>query len=229
MNYKVILVLLATLLAHNYTQSQNLDSATVTQVKGKVVNANTKEPLQAHIKYESVPYGNRIGVLSGDTFAFNMENQKDYNLEVSAEGYIPFITTLKISEADSGAIKKVIELLPKGTEKIIKLDKLIFGLGDDEITDASYEELNQLADMLLASPEMIIQLEGHTDFRGNPKQNMKLSQRRVDAVKDYLIDKGISKKRIKTKAFGGTNPLSREDDTLARSNNRRVEVRILAQ
>ncbi|MBL3657820.1 OmpA family protein [Fulvivirga sediminis] len=228
MNYKFILVLLVTLVAYNYAQSQNLQ-ADVTQVRGTVINANTKEPLQAHIRYESVPYGNRIGVLSGDTFAFNMENQKDYQLEVSADGYIPFVTTLKIAEADSGSIKKVIELLPKGTERVMKLEKLIFGLGDDDITDASYEELNQLANMLLTNPEVIIQLEGHTDFRGNPKQNMKLSQRRVEAVKDYLIDKGISKKRIKTKAFGGTNPLSREDDDASRTNNRRVEVRIMAQ
>jgi outer membrane protein OmpA-like peptidoglycan-associated protein len=74
---------------------------------------------------------------------------------------------------------------------------------------------------------MVIQLEGHTDFRGNAQLNLELSQKRVDAVRDYLTGKGVAKHRIKTKAFGGTQPLSREDTPDAHALNRRVEVRIL--
>jgi outer membrane protein OmpA-like peptidoglycan-associated protein len=74
---------------------------------------------------------------------------------------------------------------------------------------------------------MIIQLEGHTDFRGDPKENMKLSQERVDAVKTYLISKGVNKTKVKTKAFGGTQPISRENTEEAHTINRRVEARIL--
>ena len=74
---------------------------------------------------------------------------------------------------------------------------------------------------------MVIQLEGHTDYQGDAKENMKLSQARVDAVKQYLASKDISKNRIKTKAFGGTSPLSRENTPEAHRMNRRVELRIL--
>jgi outer membrane protein OmpA-like peptidoglycan-associated protein len=70
-------------------------------------------------------------------------------------------------------------------------------------------------------------LEGHTDSQGNPGSNLKLSQSRVEAVKKYLVKKGVSKKRVKTKAFGGTQPLRNEMTPEDRVMNRRVEMRIL--
>jgi outer membrane protein OmpA-like peptidoglycan-associated protein len=95
------------------------------------------------------------------------------------------------------------------------------------ISEDSFEELDLLVNMMRENPTMVIQLEGHTDYQGNPKDNMRLSQDRVDAVRAYLIDKKINKNRIKTKAFGGTQPLSRDDTPEAHRLNRRVEVRIL--
>lgn len=74
---------------------------------------------------------------------------------------------------------------------------------------------------------MVIQIEGHTDYLGDAVKNLKLSQQRVDAVKDYLLTKKIGKGRVKTKAFGGTNPLSRADTPEAHRMNRRVEIRVL--
>jgi outer membrane protein OmpA-like peptidoglycan-associated protein len=82
--------------------------------------------------------------------------------------------------------------------------------------------------MMKDNPAMTIQLEGHTDYQGNAKENMKLSQARVDAVKNYLTSRGVTKNRIKTKAFGGTQPLSRENTPEAHRLNRRVEMRILS-
>jgi outer membrane protein OmpA-like peptidoglycan-associated protein len=81
--------------------------------------------------------------------------------------------------------------------------------------------------MMAENPKMIIQLEGHTDFLGDAKANMKLSQQRVESVKDYVADKGVVRSRIKTKAFGGNQPISRDNTPEAHRLNRRVEVRIL--
>jgi outer membrane protein OmpA-like peptidoglycan-associated protein len=81
--------------------------------------------------------------------------------------------------------------------------------------------------MLKNNPRMVIQLEGHTDNRGDAKLNMKLSQDRVTAVKTYLVSKGGNKNKIKTKAFGGTQPLSQENTEEAHALNRRVELRVL--
>jgi len=75
---------------------------------------------------------------------------------------------------------------------------------------------------------MVVQLEGHTDATGNAKANMDLSEERVEAVKKYLVSKGVDKGRVKTKAFGGTKPVSRLKTPEARDLNRRVEMRVLS-
>ena len=67
----------------------------------------------------------------------------------------------------------------------------------------------------------------HTDTRGDAKLNLKLSEDRVESVRDYLVSKGVAKSRIKLKAFGGTMPLSKENTEEAHRLNRRVEVRVL--
>ncbi len=70
-------------------------------------------------------------------------------------------------------------------------------------------------------------MEGHTDFAGNPDANMRLSEARVIAVQEYLIDQRVKKSRIFTKAFGGTQPVSQERTDEAKARNRRVVVRVI--
>ena len=197
-------------------------------VNGKIVDKFSEEPITSKIYYESLPYGSKIGVFRGDAFSFKLEGGAEYSIKVEAEGYSTYYGKVKPDDAKNGFIEALVELTPKGANQLIRLDRLIFALGKDEITEVSHDELDELALMLEENIEMVIQLEGHSDFRGNAKQNMQLSERRVLAVRDYLVKKGIKKKRIRTKAFGGTKPLSRSNDEESRSKNRRVEVRILS-
>src|SRR6187551_2847091 len=111
---------------------------------------------------------------------------------------------------------------------------LIFGTAKYQITvgaegynPKSYPGLDEVVQMMKENPKIEIQLEGHTDNVGSPKANLELSQDRVDAVKKYIVKKGISKGRIQTKAFGGSQPLGNEMTPEARTKNRRVEMRIL--
>lgn len=224
MKVKLILLVLLTNFA---VSAQIIDTADVLVV-GSVIDEKTKEPIEAKIKYESLPYGSKIGIFSGSDFSFNMLGGNDYLLIVDADGYTPHRETLKYDSAVNGELKKSIELRSTGINQLITLDKLIFGLGKANITEESYGQLNELVNMLNANPSMTIQLEGHTDFRGNDKLNMKLSEERVESVKDYLVNQGIDKHRIQTRAFGGTQPLSRASDAESRRRNRRVEVRILS-
>jgi len=123
-------------------------------------------------------------------------------------------------------IAREIELAPGGVGHLITLENLIFAQGKFDITEESFDELDKLVIMLRETPSMEIQLEGHTDFRGSPTANMNLSQLRVDATKTYVVSKGIETSRVSTKAFGGTEPLTRENTPEARAQNRRVVVRI---
>lgn len=206
---------------------------------GKIVNAVTKEPISAKISYQSLPYGNTVGLLSGSSFSFPLFNNDKYSITVTAPGFAPAKYMLDPGEANSErkVVRDIELLLPSDATnnavtthtagKVMRLDNLIFNVGTSNISPASHEELDEVVVMLQNNPRMIIQLEGHTDTRGDPKLNMKLSQDRVNAVKGYLISKGANKNRIKTKAFGGTSPVTRENTEEAHKMNRRVELRVL--
>jgi outer membrane protein OmpA-like peptidoglycan-associated protein len=118
-----------------------------------------------------------------------------------------------------------ISLTPKG--ETIVLDHLIFAQGKAVIHPKSFMQLDEVVQMMKENERLEIQLEGHTDNQGSPSANMTLSQKRVEAVKKYMVDKGIQKGRIGTKAFGGSQPLKNEMTQEARALNRRVEMRIL--
>lgn len=217
--------------------AQNTD--TLIYAQGKIVNATTKEPVNAKVSYQSVPYGSKVGFLSGNSYSFPLFDGEKYSLTIEAPGFAPskYLLDPATANADRKVIKDIELSLPgsvsKNAEtthtvgKLMRLDNLIFNVGTATITSESYSELDEIVKMLKDNPAMIIQLEGHTDIKGDPKLNMKLSQARVEAVKSYLVTKGSSKSRIKTKAFGGASPLSRENTEEAHKMNRRVELRIL--
>jgi outer membrane protein OmpA-like peptidoglycan-associated protein len=158
-----------------------------------------------------------------------------YSITVEASGFTPAKYMLDPAEAVDMSITKDIELAlsPIAEKKkfiagsVIVLHNLIFEVAKSVIDPESHTVLDNVVDMMAENPKMIIQLEGHTDVLGNPKKNLKLSEDRVDAVKNYLIKNGVAKGRVKTKAFGGTQPLSTEDTPEAHRLNRRVELRVL--
>ncbi len=227
-----ILTLLVLCVFSGSALSQQQDTTTI-WAEGRVLNAETKEPLVARITYQSLPYGNRMGSATAATFSFPLIDGDKYAITVQADGFEPAKFLLDPIEANAG--KKVIKdiELKKGSAPpahpvghVMRLDNLIFQQGKARIEPTSYQELDILVDMLKTNGKMVIQLEGHTDYLGPAKQNLELSEKRVIAVKDYLVAKGINT-RIRTKAFGGTMPLSREDTPEAHAGNRRVEVRVL--
>jgi outer membrane protein OmpA-like peptidoglycan-associated protein len=207
--------------------------------EGKIISGSTKEAVNARITYQSLPYGNIVGELNGSTYRFALYGKEKYEITVEANGFSAARYMIDPAEANSErkVIKDIELTLPSpaaqvsesthSVGKVMRLDNLLFQQGKYKIDPSSYSELDGIANMLHNYPKMVIQLEGHTDFRGDPKENMKLSQQRVDAVKDYLVNKGVGKHKVKTKAFGGTNPISQANTEESRRLNRRVEVRIV--
>ena len=194
--------------------------------EGKVIDGFTRKGVKARIFYKSMPTGSLTGRFNDSTFSFPIFGSSKYQITATAEGYIEGTAIVDPKTMDSN--RKVIReiTMTKKGENII-LDHLIFEQGKGTISKESFPSLDEVVAMLEDHPSMVIQLEGHTDFIGNAKSNLKLSQERVDAVKNYCVEKGAIKNRIKTKAFGGTNPLSRENTEEARRMNRRVELRVL--
>ena len=197
-------------------------------VTGIIIDSETKEPVRARVYYESLPYGSKVGLFNNTAFEFKMEDGDAYELTLKSQGYLPMNIKISTSEADSTrAIERTFEMTSNGIGKVMRLETLTFARGDSKISKPAHDELDLLASSMVQNPNMVIQLEGHTDFRGDKKLNFELSKDRVESTKDYLVKKGVHKKSILVKAFGGAKPLSRGNDAESRLKNRRVEVRII--
>ncbi|WP_276373879.1 OmpA family protein [Chryseolinea sp. H1M3-3] len=194
--------------------------------EGKITDSRTNKGIKANVRYSSIPTGSIFGRFSDSTFSFPIFGTAKYQITAEAKGYNP--RTVIVDPKDIGTNNRVqrdIILTPSG--ETIRLSNLIFPQGKAVIDPKSFNELDEVAQMMKENSKMVIQLEGHTDNQGSAKANLKLSEDRVEAVKKYLVSKGIGKDRVKTKALGGSQPLSNEMTQEARAKNRRVEMRIL--
>lgn len=231
---KTITLFLLISISFNFQAYCQEATDTLIYAEGKIVNGETQEPVTAKITYQSLPFANKIGVIHNTSYSFPMFSGEKYSVVVEAPGFAPVKYLLDPAEANENKkVVKDVELYgsaPKHNHDVghvMRLNHLIFQLGKAKISSESYSELDLVVKMMRENANMVIQLEGHTDYQGDPAQNMKLSQMRVDAVKSYLVSKGVHRNRIRTKAFGGTMPLSKDDTPQAHALNRRVEVRIL--
>jgi OmpA-OmpF porin, OOP family len=114
------------------------------------------------------------------------------------------------------------------TKKAIKIkQKVKFKTGRFAILKASFPMLDQIADAIASNKIRKILVEGHTDDVGRDSSNMRLSQKRADAVRKYLVNKGVNAEVLDAIGFGETRPLVKGKSRDARSANRRVEFKII--
>jgi hypothetical protein len=92
-----------------------------------------------------------------------------------------------------------------------------------------YPVLDADADVLQKNPSLKIEVRGHTDSIASEAYNQGLSEKRADSARSYLTSKGIEMVRISTKGFGESKPIASNDTPEGRSENRRIEIRILGQ
>lgn len=110
--------------------------------------------------------------------------------------------------------KKVFEQALKGIQ---------FETGKDVIKKSSNGILDNVAAIMQTNPSYLLGINGHTDNQGDDAKNMALSQKRAEAVKAYLVKKGIDAARLTPKGFGETTPKATNDTPAGRAENRRVE------
>ncbi|SEL96310.1 Outer membrane protein OmpA [Syntrophus gentianae] len=104
-----------------------------------------------------------------------------------------------------------------------------FDTNSAEVRPGLYSEINRVAGVLTQYPDTLIQVEGHTDSVGSDAYNMDLSKRRANAVKNLLVQRGVSENRIETIGYGKTMPVATNTTEAGRQMNRRVEIKIAPQ
>jgi len=101
---------------------------------------------------------------------------------------------------------------------------VLFSTGKSALLPGAKERLSKVADVLKDAPNRKIVVEGHTDSTGKAATNDRLSQQRADAVKDYLMTRGVPSKQVTTKGFGASHPIANNSTSEGRAENRRVEI-----
>lgn len=199
-----------------------------------VVDAASKAPLDAKVKLQGAKDNVVVGFTSKGTgvyeFTIKDSKAKDYRLSVESSGYIFQNQNVKIEGATTQekTITRTIEMRKVVVFATSILRNIYFDFDKATFQTESYNELNKLETMMRQNESMIIEIAGHTDAIGTWAYNKFLSQKRAEAVKDYLTKKGIDARRIKAVGYGKSKPLvSNDDEEDGRELNRRVEFKIL--
>ena len=204
----------------------------------QVLDIKTEEPIEALVTLnfggneEKVDTRNIEG--EDKKWIMSFEEGTLVKVNIIAEGYLNYEEEFV---AEAGAIildpdQKTVEgfrLTPSTIGTKMRIETILFTRGQAAFADTTraFENLDKLAAMLAANPDVNIRLEGHTDTQGNPKLLKKLSEDRVEAVKAYLVSKGIAANRVETVGYGGEQPLLRNTTDKKRQENRRVEFVII--
>ncbi len=200
----------------------------------KVVDGDTKVPLDARVKLQGLKDNSPVGFspAGNGMYEFTIKEPvtKEYRLSVEKEGYIFQNQSVKIEGASEQAKTKTqtVELrrLRVGVSSVLR--NIYFDFAKATFKDESYNELNKLATMLQQNTGIQVEISGHTDSVGPKEYNKQLSQRRANAVKNFLTSKGIDARRIKSVGYGEDKPLASNDDNgEGREINRRVEFKVL--
>ncbi|MBX2813533.1 MAG: OmpA family protein, partial [Myxococcales bacterium] len=107
------------------------------------------------------------------------------------------------------------------------IDGITFSTGRATIRGSSSSSLNAAVGVLREYPELKILIEGHTDSQGNRGANLRLSQERADAVKAYLVGKGIEESRLTALGIGAERPIASNKTRSGRAANRRIEFKVM--
>lgn len=157
-----------------------------------------------------------------------MVNHNDtYQILIKAVGDRQKYSEIKVPKVQAGSKARAEIEVYFEMSKSFTLDNVYFDTGKSSLRTESYKELNELVDLMKRKPTLKIEIGGHTDNVGNDNDNLELSQARADAVKQFLIKKGIEANRITAVGYGEALPIADNGTAEGRQKNRRTEVQII--
>ncbi len=201
-------------------------------MNGKIFREEDNAPIYANITLKSMKSAEfdafTITDARNGNYDVKLSNNDSYLVTIEAIGYITVIDTIDfVTEEDAGEITRHFGMTSVKKGHRFALNNLFFVQSKPELLPQSAPELDRLYTLLMDHPKMKIELSGHTDSEGYRSANMRLSEERANAVKDYLLNKGIHKNRLKAVGYGPNRPVAANDTEENRAKNRRVEVEIL--
>jgi outer membrane protein OmpA-like peptidoglycan-associated protein len=201
-------------------------------VKGKVIDAKTKQPLQSNVDIFDLetqqPITRAFSNSTGD-FLVVLPTQKNYLMNVNQEGYLFYSDNFSLKDVVVDYDKPFlvnIALQPIDTGISIELKNVFFDVDKFDLKPESKTELDKLVTFLTKNKTIKIEISGHTDSDGNKKANQLLSQNRAKAVYDYTVKAGVAAIRLSYKGYGDAKPLLPNTTAENKAKNRRTEIKI---
>lgn len=209
------------------------DLKIVTVLKGRVIDANTAEPLDATITLvdnETNRVLSKIKSTHGTgEFELTIPNGGNYGVSTERAGYLFNSINFNVPQfAEYQEIDTHILMVKAEVGSKAVLKNIFFDTGKSELKSESISELENILELLENNPDLKVQINGHTDNTGDAEPNKVLSLKRATAVVDYLIEKGVARERLSAVGYGEERPLvSNDDEADGREINRRTEIEII--
>ncbi len=201
-------------------------------VSGQVLHSKTNLPMRTKITYKNLTNGKILGDGYSDSltgkFEIALPSGFKYSIQAEKNEFYAVNETFDFIKLNLyKEISKNIYMVPIEVGATARLNNLFFDFNKSVLKSESFVELDQLTLLMKNKPSLEILISGHTDDVGEAQYNLDLSLKRAEAVRDYLVSKGISATRMSCKGFGESKPIAVGTSEESRQLNRRVEFLIL--
>jgi outer membrane protein OmpA-like peptidoglycan-associated protein len=201
-------------------------------VKGIIRDKVDQKPLSAKIELINIRKNIVESLVESDSvtgeYLMVLTQGAEYALYVNKEEYLFKSYNFNYSEVTDFQPIIINIDLEKATEgSVAILNNVFFDVDKYDLKDKSITELEKMIRFLSANPSVRVEIGGHTDNSGSADYNRQLSERRANSVFTFLSGHGVDKKRLIPKGYGPDRPIASNDTEEGRSQNRRIEVRII--
>lgn len=205
----------------------------VSYMKGRVYDSRNMKGLEAVmqlIDLDTEEAVMELESLAGDgNYLISLPTDRDYALNVAREGYLFYSDHFTFSGIHSATdpLPRDIPMERILAGSMVVLHNVFFETESFTLQNESLAELNKVYEFLELNPSIQAEISGHTDNTGSPQHNMELSEKRAEAVVDYLVNKGIRQERLLSVGYGEEVPVAENKSEEGRGLNRRTELKIV--
>lgn len=160
-------------------------------------------------------------------YALNLREGNKYNIQVKTPNGYAFSNTKVTIKSANGTYDVDINLIALKVGAKLLLKDIYFEYNSPELYEDSFEELLRVINLMKEYPNMVIEIDAHTDDIGNEQFNQKLSEKRAHYVAHFISNREILQSRLQTKGFGESLPLLPNDSESNRMKNRRLELKVI--
>ncbi|MCU0472282.1 MAG: OmpA family protein [Bacteroidales bacterium] len=199
---------------------------------GMIKDSETGDPVMAKVDIIDFATDLVVGTTASSdvdgSYRIKLPEKKSYMVDLRGTGFLSDMKRINIPANYAEDVYKLdVSLIKVKVGKKVVLNNILFETGKSILTTSSYAEIERLVAILEDTPQMRIEISGHTDNTGSLDLNNRLSQSRAQAVVEYLAQKGIDRSRLEFKGYGPTQPIAENTTAAGRTKNRRVEFKIL--